>query len=152
MRVMLGMVEPACGAVERAGVDMRERPRDARHPVDFMPAVSPMDDDLHCREFRDLSAAGYGVPRPRGGGSRPRPGPGRPGRDAGGAGRRAVAGMRQRLMLARTLIPDPRVLMPDEPAGGLDPRGRSDLKDVRRGWPRRHLRGPAPRARSGRRG
>jgi ABC-2 type transport system ATP-binding protein len=41
--------------------------------------------------------------------------------------------MRQRLMLAKTLIPDPQVLMLDEPASGLDPQGRIDLKNVVKG-------------------
>ena len=39
-------------------------------------------------------------------------------------------GMRQRLMLAKTLIPGPQVLMLDEPASGVDPQGRIDLKNV----------------------
>ena len=39
-------------------------------------------------------------------------------------------GMRQRLMLAKTLIPDPQILILDEPASGVDPQGRIDLKNV----------------------
>jgi ABC-2 type transport system ATP-binding protein len=41
-------------------------------------------------------------------------------------------GMRQRLMLAKTLLPEPRVLILDEPASGVDPQGRADLKNILR--------------------
>ena len=41
-------------------------------------------------------------------------------------------GMRQRLMLAKTLMPNPRVLLLDEPASGVDPQGRIELKNILR--------------------
>ena len=134
MRAMLGLIEPTYGEIELAGVDMRERPRDACRAVGFMPDFPPMYDDLMCWEFLDLFAASYSVPRPE----RPR----LVARvlDLVGLSAKGHAmivelsrGMRQRLMLAKTLIPNPQVLMLDEPASGLDPQGRIDLKNVIKG-------------------
>ena len=131
MRALLGLIEPTYGEIELAGVDMRERPRDANRVVGFMPDFPPMYEDLRCWEFLDLFAASYEIPR------RQRPEAiERQLEVVGLTGKRNAAvaelsrGMRQRLMLAKTLIPDPQVLILDEPASGVDPQGRIDLKNV----------------------
>src|SRR5947208_9880785 len=63
MRAMLGLIEPTYGEVEVAGVDMRDRPRDACRFIGFMPDNPPMYDDLKCWEFLDLFASSYGIPK-----------------------------------------------------------------------------------------
>lgn len=133
MRAILGLIEPTYGDIEVAGVDMAERPRDASRVVGFMPDYPPMYDDLVVWEFLDLFAASYGIPK--------RDRPSAIDRELERVGlvekRSAMVvelsrGMRQRLMLAKTLISDPRVLILDEPASGVDPQGRIDLKNALR--------------------
>jgi ABC-2 type transport system ATP-binding protein len=131
MKAMLGLLEPTYGEIRMAGVDMREHPRDANKFVGFMPDFPPMYDDLMCWEFLDLFAASYGLARPQ------RPSAIERLLDLVGLGEKHDAfiielsrGMRQRLMLAKTLIPDPQILILDEPASGVDPQGRIDLKNI----------------------
>jgi ABC-2 type transport system ATP-binding protein len=133
MRAMLGLLEPTYGEIEVCGVDVRERPKDVCRIMGFMPDFPPVYEDLMVWEFLDLFAASYGLnPSQR---------------------RHAIAdhldmvgltekreamvgelsrGMRQRMMLAKTLIPNPHVLLLDEPASGIDPQGRIQLKNILR--------------------
>ena len=131
MRTMLGLIEPTYGEIEIMGIDVREQPDEVGRLVGFMPDLPPVYDDLFVWEFVDLFAASYRIPR----------------RDRPELVDRYLAmvglsekrdapvvelsrGMRQRLMLAKTLIPDPEVLLLDEPASGVDPQGRIDLKNI----------------------
>jgi ABC-2 type transport system ATP-binding protein len=131
MRAMLGLLEPTYGEITMAGVDMREHPADANKLVGYMPDFPPMYDDLMCWEFLDLFAASYGIPKSK------RPDAIDRLMDLVGLTAKHDSmivvlsrGMRQRLMLAKTLIPDPQILILDEPASGVDPQGRIDLKNV----------------------
>src|SRR5262245_15159134 len=104
MRAMVGLLEPTYGDVEVAGIDVRERPREANEVVGFMPDFPPLYDDLKCWEFLDLFAASYFIPKAKR-------------RDvverhldlvglsekADAMGAELSRGMRQRLMLAKTL-------------------------------------------------
>ncbi len=131
MRALAGLLQPTYGRIEISGVDLLVDPDTAQRQVGFMPDFPPMYDDLLVWEFLDLFAASYFVPKDR--------------REdvvdrhielVGLWEKRDVfckelsRGMRQRLMLAKTLIPSPKVLLLDEPASGMDPHGRADLRKI----------------------
>jgi ABC-2 type transport system ATP-binding protein len=133
MRAMIGLIEPTYGEIEIMGVDVRERPEDVYRVVGFMPDFPPVYEDLLVWEFVDLFAASYGIDHHRR--------PAAVGRYIELVGltakRQAMVGglsrgMRQRLMLAKTLVAEPKVLLLDEPASGVDPQGRVELKNILR--------------------
>ena len=131
MRSILGLIEPTYGEILVNGIDIHEKPEEAARLIGFMPDFPPMYEDLLVWEFLDLFAASYNVPRHQ------RPDVIEQYLQLVGLWEKRDAfipelsrGMRQRLMLAKTLIPDPMVLMLDEPASGMDPHGRIDLKNI----------------------
>ena len=131
MRTVLGLVEPTYGEVRILGVGVHEERELVGRAVGFMPDFPPVYEDLKVWEFLDLFAASYRIPR-----RARRVAVERHLEMVGLADKRDTVvtglsrGMRQRMMLAKTLIPDPDVLLLDEPASGVDPQGRIDLKKI----------------------
>jgi ABC-2 type transport system ATP-binding protein len=129
-RVLATLMEPTHGDVFFDGVDIAENPRQARRLMGYMPDLAPVPSDLKVWEFLDFYAAAYGL------------------RDAHERRQRAdrcletvglsnlrnngcrelSRGQTQRVVLAKTLLHEPRVLILDEPASGLDPLARRDLR------------------------
>jgi len=133
IKVLATLLEPTYGDVCIAGCDVAVDPAGARAALGYMPDLAPVYDDLKVWEFLDVFARAHGLT-----------GDARKTRIEEvlaavslTAKRDALAGslsrgMTQRLVLAKTLLHRPRVMLLDEPASGLDPVARIELRDLLR--------------------
>ncbi|MFG0304733.1 MAG: ABC transporter ATP-binding protein [Phycisphaerales bacterium JB040] len=129
--VLATLRAPTYGDARIDGKDVLEDVAGVRRVIGYMPDLAPVYKNLRCWEFLDLFARAYGVSRHE-----------RRARVSTcldevnlTAKRDAKAGtlsrgMTQRLVLAKTLLHEPRVLLLDEPASGLDPIARMELRDL----------------------
>ena len=129
MRVIATLLEPTRGDAFVCGKSAVDEPEEVRRLIGYMPDYYGPYEGLSVVEYLDFFAAAYHIPR-------------RDRRaivrdvmeltDLGGLSGKLVAtlskGMKQRLCLAKTLVHDPKALVLDEPAAGLDPRARIELR------------------------
>ncbi|MCC6466136.1 MAG: ABC transporter ATP-binding protein [Planctomycetes bacterium] len=129
MRMMATLLDPDYGDIVIDGVSVLDEPEAIRRLIGYMPDYVGVYDGVEIREYLEFFAAAYRVPVER--------------RqqlvneimeitDLTSVEKKDVGtlskGMRQRLCLAKTLVHDPKVLILDEPAAGLDPRARIELR------------------------
>jgi ABC-2 type transport system ATP-binding protein len=131
--ILASLLRPDRGQVRVAGIDPGVDARGVRMRMGWMPDAFGVYDQLTVREYLGFFGEAYGLPRTE------------------VADRTAELltlihlaeyanqpvhvlsrGQKQRLALARALIHRPRVLLLDEPASGLDPRSRVELRDILR--------------------
>ena len=131
MRIMASLDEPTDGDVRLDDLSVVEDPERARSLIGFVPDELRVYWDTTVHEYVDFFARAFGLK-----GST---------RDDAVADveeftgtadirdkqlRALSKGMKQRVSLARALVSDPQVLILDEPAAGLDPRARVELREL----------------------
>jgi ABC-2 type transport system ATP-binding protein len=129
MRILATLDLPSYGDAFVDGLSVINDPELVRKRLGFMPDSFGTYRDVNCLEYLDFFARAYGlVGRER---------TARLDWVLGFTGTRGMAekpirglskGMKQRLCLGRALIHDPAVMILDEPAAGLDPRARIELR------------------------
>jgi ABC-2 type transport system ATP-binding protein len=131
--VLATLLKPDAGEVRVAGFDPVTQAGKVRARMGWSPDVFGLYDTLTAREYLEVMASAYAVPKPaRADRARYLLDLARLPEKADAPVHSLSRGQKQRLGLVRALVHDPGVLLLDEPASGLDPRSRVELRDLLR--------------------
>lgn len=131
MSILATLLHPTSGTARVGGYDVTENPKEVRKLIGYMPDFFGVYDHFKTTEYLDFYGASYGISR---------------------AERQKLIpqllelvnlsdkaefyvdslsrGMKQRLCLARCLVHQPELLILDEPASGMDPRARIEMREI----------------------
>ena len=131
IKILSTLLKPSSGQAQIAGLTVGYQNRQIRPLIGYVPDFMGAYEDMVVQEYLEFFAAAYNI---------------------NGAHRKKVVqdvleltdlgykataevnslsrGMQQRLSIARVLLHDPKVLLMDEPASGLDPRARIEIREL----------------------
>ncbi|MEM9066089.1 MAG: ABC transporter ATP-binding protein [Planctomycetota bacterium] len=133
IKILATLLKPSSGQAQIAGLTVGYQNRQIRPLIGYVPDFMGAYEDMVVTEYLEFFAAAYGI--------------------HGTARKKVVSdvleltdlgykstaevnslsrGMQQRLSIARVLLHDPKVLLLDEPASGLDPRARVEIRELLR--------------------